>query len=132
MKTIAQEGSYIPDLREELGKKIILQRARETKLKDDVTSAKKASKDKDVAEKEAAENHAGLVPSGSGRGVSAPSGVEMTNDVLEGLAGLGTHTSSHTGKCLCYSSRYIVSNDTLTISHPMPLILNQIYMARPY
>lgn len=94
----AEQGiSYVPvDLREELGHRIFSERTAQEKLLKEASSAKKAGKEKERIENEAAEKYLGLVP--SGRGVSAPSGVELTADVREGLSKLGTHTSSHTSK----------------------------------
>ena len=108
----AEQGiSYVPvDLREELGHRIFSERTAQEKLLKEASSAKKAGKEKEHIENEAAEKYLGLVP--SGRGVSAPSGVELTADVLEGLSKLGTHTASHTSKLY-----FIISHSYLILMH---------------
>lgn len=90
-------SAFLPDIRRELGKKIISERDTAVKEKKQKSSAKTAAKEKEAAENEAAEDHLGLVPN---RGVSAPSGTVLTDDVREGLAALGGRTLSHTGELL--------------------------------
>ncbi|NCF89937.1 MAG: hypothetical protein GWQ05_03110, partial [Verrucomicrobiaceae bacterium] len=93
---------YLPDRREELGKKIIRERAQAEKAKNHQAAAKKVANNAAEARKQAAETYMGLVP--QGRGVTAPSGVDLTGDVLEGLAALGSHTASYTGTYYFYFS----------------------------
>lgn len=90
-----QGGVFLPDMRKELGKQIISERDEAIREKKEKSAAKNSAKEKETAENMAAEKHLGLV---SGRGVSAPSGIDMNDNILEGLAGLGTHTSSHTDR----------------------------------
>ena len=89
--------AFLPDMRQELGKQIISEQDDAIREKKEKSAAKNSAKEKETAENMAAEKHLGLV---SSRGVSAPSGIDMNNNILEGLAGLGTHTSSHTSELL--------------------------------
>lgn len=91
--------TFLPDMRMMLGKKIISERDEVVNEKKKKSSAKAAAKKKEDAENVAAEAHLGMVP---GRGVSPPTGVELNDDIREGLAGLGSHTASYTGELLRY------------------------------
>lgn len=97
-KLLAQGLDYLPDVLEELGKKITSERAAAVKKGKDAASAKTLQKDRQTATSMVAEDYMGLV---GGRGVSAPSGADLDDpNILQALDALGDYASSYTSKLL--------------------------------
>lgn len=90
----------------QLGHTIVSERDDALAEKKQKSNAKAEAKKKETVENEAAEDHLGL--KNSGRGVSAPSGVDVNDNVRKGLAALGRHTSSHTGELLLYLPVHVI------------------------